>query len=66
MYCHHVGRQLKELWVICKENLGDYGRSSFHNLEHICSFITTACILHNVCILNDEDIEEFIEVQQNH
>lgn len=38
----------------------------FHDPEVICAFIIAGCILHNLCVTHDEDIEEFVDVQQNH
>ena len=36
-----------------------------HNAEDICKLIYAACILRNFCIINDEDVEEFIAVDDN-
>lgn len=38
----------------------------FHDPEVMCSFIIAGCILHNLCIIHDADIEQFVDVQQNH
>jgi hypothetical protein len=29
--------------------------------EEICNLIVASCVLHNMCILNDEDFEEFMD-----
>ncbi|KAJ8316582.1 hypothetical protein KUTeg_005858 [Tegillarca granosa] len=34
----------------------------FHNPEHICLFIMAACKLHNLCIIHEDSIEEFVDV----
>lgn len=31
--------------------------------EVLCSYILIGCILHNLCIIHDEDIEKFVDVQ---
>lgn len=31
--------------------------------EVLCSYIIIGCILHNLCIIHDEDIEKFVDVQ---
>ena len=36
-----------------------------HNAEDICKLIYAACILHNFYIINDENVEEFIAVDDN-
>lgn len=35
----------------------------FHDPEVLCSYIIIGCILHNLCIIHDEDIEKFVDVQ---
>ena len=32
-----------------------------HNHSQICKVITAACICHNLCVLCDDDIENYIE-----
>lgn len=35
----------------------------FHDPEVLCSYIIIGCVLHNLCIIHDEDIEKFVDVQ---
>lgn len=35
----------------------------FHDPEVFGSYIIICCILHNLCIIHDEDIEKFVDVQ---
>lgn len=35
----------------------------FHDPEVFGSYIIIGCILHNLCIIHDEDIEKFVDVQ---
>ena len=36
----------------------------FHNAEEICNLITVGCIMHNLCIMSEEDIEYYIDLQE--
>ncbi|KAL3856953.1 hypothetical protein ACJMK2_011659 [Sinanodonta woodiana] len=36
-----------------------------HNAEEICKLIYAACILHNFCIVHEEDVEEYIQADEN-
>jgi len=36
-----------------------------HSIRDICQLIYAACILHNFCILHDEDVEEYITVDDD-
>lgn len=38
----------------------------FHNPEHICLFIIAACKLHNLCIIHEDSIEEFVDFNPAH
>lgn len=35
----------------------------FHYPEVLCSYIIIGCVLHHLCIIHDEDIEKFVDVQ---
>jgi predicted DNA-binding protein YlxM (UPF0122 family) len=32
------------------------------NIEHICHFVSAACVLHNICIISDDDISEYLDL----
>ena len=36
------------------------------HMEHACKIVTATCILHNMCVLSDDDISMFIEQEQDH
>ncbi|XP_065928319.1 putative nuclease HARBI1 [Magallana gigas] len=36
------------------------------NIEDCCYLITSACILHNLCVLKKDDIEDYLEPNPNH
>ena len=38
---------------------------SMKNVEEICSVIFAACVLHNICILRREELEEFMEADDD-
>ncbi|KAJ8308990.1 hypothetical protein KUTeg_013864 [Tegillarca granosa] len=38
----------------------------FRNPEHICLFIMAACKLHNLCIIHEDSIEEFVDFNSAH
>ncbi|XP_038067665.1 protein ANTAGONIST OF LIKE HETEROCHROMATIN PROTEIN 1-like [Patiria miniata] len=35
-----------------------------HQVKSICQLVTSACILHNMCILADDDVEIFVEEEE--
>lgn len=35
-----------------------------HNIEDICKVVLAACVLHNLCILCEDEIEQFIDMNQ--
>lgn len=40
-----------------------------HNHKDICQLIMACCVLHNICVMNEDEIEEYIEeddVDPNH
>lgn len=32
-----------------------------HNYEDICQLMMTCCVLHNIRVMNEDEIEEYIE-----
>lgn len=38
----------------------------YMNIEDYCYLITSACILHNLCVLKNDDIENYLEPNPNH
>lgn len=47
---------------------GRFGRLQeipLHSIKDTCQLIYAACILHNLCILHDEDVEEYITVDDD-
>ena len=34
------------------------------DLSHICNFIMAGCVMHNLCILHEDDVESFIDINQ--
>ncbi|KAJ8321231.1 hypothetical protein KUTeg_001217, partial [Tegillarca granosa] len=64
--CSHDTRILRNSGIFAKAEVGQLIPHHKHITEHICLFMMAACKLHNLCIIHEDSIEEFVDFNPAH